>query len=452
MEEKSKKVFKWRKVTQFHIEIVEENMDKILRGELNRKEMLNLINEEAKKVGQGQIKYVETVSRIVFSLLSDKPEELEQYKKVLKSNRGRRNQNKGKISSAKTGTYYQKELEFKRKIIKQYLPKLLEGKITLKMIETELHTVRRTIDNVVTEYYSKTGNTKGLEEYEKAKKRNIGASIEQREQAKKMRQEIEEYKIVPTAKFLSLSEEEQDKQIEMKIRKEKLKEEKKINNKSTRITSKEATIKRIEKIKEYFRRKNDVERGIIYFSEQDIRYMIFVYPTIVNREAKTLDKKIEVLTSYDEIDEETAYEMIKGTPAIIGYSADRTIKQLDLLERENLIDYVIDKPSGFMNSVSLMYALIQYAKERHKTEDLSDVVRSNIFMANSTLKRFYGLSYEELKERFPYEQSIPEKDIPYTITGQEIGELACYDVDIQKAQEADKIINHLVNQKNMEVN
>ena len=40
---------KSRKVTQFHIDIVKENLDRILSGELNTKEVLVLINEEAKK-------------------------------------------------------------------------------------------------------------------------------------------------------------------------------------------------------------------------------------------------------------------------------------------------------------------------------------------------------------------------------------------------------------------
>ena len=78
-------------------------------------------------------------------------------------------------------------------------------------------------------------------------------------------------------------------------------------------------------------------------------------------------------------------------------------------EKENLMDVAINYPSKLMMSPSLMYALIEYAKERHKTTDLSDITRTNIFMPNSTLKHLYGVTHEEIKEKYYVDDIFKEK-------------------------------------------
>jgi hypothetical protein len=265
---------------------------------------------------------------------------------------------------------------------------------------------------------------------------------------------IASYDIVSVSEFVSLSEEEQNKQIIMKIRKEKLKKnsmEKSDDDqkrKSTGIITEATALAKIQRVKDYFESKNDDENAIKNFSEQDIKRMIFLYPSIINKDPQSIDDKIQTLMSYDEIDEKTAYAMVKTFPAITGYDINRTKEQLDLLKKEGLIDYVIAKPSGFMLSASLMYALIEYAKERHKTNDLSLITRSNIFMAGSTLKRIEGCSFAELKERFPYKVSSEnEEDIPYTISGEDLGKATYKEADIKDINKASKIIQQLINEK-----
>ena len=111
--------------------------------------------------------------------------------------------------------------------------------------------------------------------------------------------------------------------------------------------------------------------------------------------------------------------MIKEFPAIMGFDTSRTKKQLDLLKREGLIDAIIDAPERLMYSVKFMYAQIQYAKERHHVLDLSAITRSNIFMCNSTLKRLYGVSRDDIMAQYPYIIE-DEKDESFMVTPNEI--------------------------------
>lgn len=437
---RQKPIFKGGKISQFHIDIVKANITKILEGELNTKEVIALINEKAIKTGETQIKGSGTIKRIVELILDGNSEELEKYNKTLQRIRSETLKNK-KGNRKKR----EQDLEFVNKLIKEYLPQLISGKITLDMIAKELETSTKTVKRIIEGYYLKSNDEEGIRLYEEAKKRNQGSSIEKRIKAKEMRKDVASYKVVSNAEFLLLSEEEQDNQIMMKIRQEQLKEEKNGEKTGKGVTTEKTTEVAIQRIKYYFRSKNDYDKGIQSFSEQDIRYMIFRYPTIIRRDAQTLDKKFDVLTSYDDINEQTAYGMAKTFPAIMGYAADRTKSQLDLLQKENLIDYVINKPSGFMRSVGLMYSLIQYAKERHKTNDLSNITRSNIFMANTALKRLYGVTYDELKERFPYGDRT-EEDISYVIGGEDIGK-ATYDVRVEEADQAFRIVSQLTNEK-----
>ncbi len=440
VELKNGKESKRQKVTQFHIEFVSKHLDKMLTGEINISEMLKMLKQECINKNETIIKDHRTIQRIVFTLLKDKPEKLNEYKKTIRNNIGKRRLGANKFDNVELGQYKLEEKKFKQMIIDKYLPKILSGEMTLRKVESELSVSNRTINRIVKEYYLQQNDSEGFEMYQETKRKNTGMSLKIRENAKKMRQEVSDFNVVTSAEFLSLSPKEQEEQVIKKIRKSKLKEE--IHNpKKTALITNETTKVRIENIMKYFQGKNDPQNNKIYFSDEDIRYMIFRYPTLVSRSEDNLEEKIKVLKSYEDIDEETAYRMIKTFPTIMGYDAKRTKGQLDLLESEKLIDYIICNPSGLMKSENLMYALIQYAKERHNTSDLTNINRYNIFMGNNTLKRYYKTSYDEIKARFPYGNKS-EKDSEYTISAEEIGK-ATYK-DRSKSNEASRILSNVI--------
>lgn len=417
-EHASKPIFKGGKMSQFHLDFINGILDRILSGEINTREALNLLRQASIENNEIIIEDGGSIKKCVEILLKDRPEEINKYNEIVRKNSGKRSPYKGKKGKPKIGLYHQREEEFKKYIIDHYLPLILSGEITLKNIAKELSTTNVTINEIIEEFYSRTNDMDGLEEYRHAKRKNLG--IIQKKQGQIRREKVYNYNVVINAEFTLLSPEEQEKQLIMKIRLEQLKEEKSNTNKvRTALVSEDVVIKRINAIMNYFRSKNDSGSGEIYFSDQDIRFMIFKYPTLTGRTLELLDEKLNVFTSYEEIDEKTAYGMIKEFPALMGYDASRTKKQLDVLKMENLMDAVIFRPSILMNSVNLNYALIQYAKERHHTSDLSNINRSNIFMANSTLKRVYGVSHDEIKAKYPYIIEEQQKD-GFTVTTDEI--------------------------------
>lgn len=304
-----------------------------------------------------------------------------------------------------------------------------KAKIENKKQISDQRVISKAIRNILED------DSERLKRYEEVLKSNIGGnSVKKEKEIKERRQGVEDYQIVSNAEFLQLPEAEQEKQLIAKIRKAKLQEEKKSSNKKMRVLTEETIAAMIQRTEAYFRSKK-------VFLEQDIRFIIFRCPSIINFASETLDDKIRNFTSYEEIDTKKVFHAIKTFPAIMGYSKERTKEQLDLLQKDHLIDYVMRRPGEFMKSVALMYALIEYAKERHHTRDLTNIVESNIFLTNNHLKRLYDVSYEDIKKRFPYKQEKEqEQDTIYTVTGEDIGRLVCQKekIPIQNLQEASR--------------
>ena len=447
-ENASAPIFKGRKLSQFHLDFISGILDEILKGHINTREALELLKQASIDSGETIIEDAGSIKRCVEILLKDKPEDLKAYYEMVKRNSGKRNPYKGKIGKPKIGLYHKKEAEFKQHIIEHYLPLIINGLITFDIIEQELSCSHHTVDKIIEDYYMQNNDLEGLKKYQKAKNRNKGVSLETRKEAREKRETVANYEVVTNTEFILLPPEQQTLQLIMKIRSEKLKEElSETSMRKSALISENAITDKINVIMNYFKSKNNSDE--IYFSDEDIRYMIFRYPTLISRTTETLDEKLYVLTSFDDIDEKTAYGMIKTFPTIMGYEASRTKGQLDLLDEEGLIDAVISNPRRFMQSINLMYALIQYAKERHHVPNLRNINRSNIFMANSTLKRLYGLSYDEIKAKYPY-IAQEEQDSTYTIHPDEIGK-ATYSAR-KKSNEASKVLNEVINNHEKGIN
>ncbi len=424
-EEMDTPLYKGGKVTKYHLDIVSGYVEDLIKGDLNNKQMLAILNERAEKDGKAIIKHSDTIKKIVGIILQNQPHKLQEYENTLKCN-----------TNGKALVYKSKDEEFKRKVINEYLPMILDGNITLKGVSQELDCDYTIIDKIIKQYYLELNDDEKMKQYQERKKKNSDKSEKSEEKSKKV-EEMQQYDVVSNTMFILMSEEEQEKQVLMKIRLQKLKS----NEYAASIDS---IMKDIDRIKEYFGGKNDYEHRKIYFTDEDIRCMIFKYPTLINRSNENLDEKIRNLLSYDVIDEQTAYKMILNFPAIMGYNVNRTKGQLDLLRRENLLDYAINNTSSLMRSEELIYALIQYAKDKFKTQDLSDVPRSSIFISNQRLKREKGISYTELKMLYKYSNVLQDTDEPYTVNAQDIGKVDFSDVEVIDADKVDGLISELI--------
>ena len=67
-------------------------------------------------------------------------------------------------------------------------------------------------------------------------------------------------------------------------------------------------------------------------------------------------------------------------------------------------------------------------------------------MANSTIKRVYGETYEELKKRFPYDDARVG-DITYTVSGEDIGRATYGNISVIQSDEAFKVVDEMLTQK-----
>ena len=81
---------------------------------------------------------------------------------------------------------------------------------------------------------------------------------------------------------------------------------------------------------------------------------------------------------------------------------------MKVIQDNNLSDAIIEHPMRLMSSSELLYALVELAKERYKTDTLEGIKYSNIFLSNRDVKRRCNTTYEEIKNKFPLKQEIKE--------------------------------------------
>ena len=149
------------------------------------------------------------------------------------------------------------------------------------------------------------------------------------------------------------------------------------------------------------------------------------------------DKKIR---NYDENSEKIVSQFLQHyfypslNPESIEIITDksRQIQGIDVIININNEIYTIDEKTT-----------VRYLNLPTFSLELSFINRNNIFMANSTLKRLYGLSYDEIKAKYPYLLEEQEQDIVYTIHPDEIGR-ATYGAR-KKSNEANNVLNEVIN-------
>lgn len=83
---RQKALFKGGKISQFHIDFINEHLSDIFSGKLNTKETLKLLRQASISENETIIEDAESIKRIVEILLKDRPEELKKYNRTVKKN------------------------------------------------------------------------------------------------------------------------------------------------------------------------------------------------------------------------------------------------------------------------------------------------------------------------------------------------------------------------------
>jgi len=366
------------KVVQEHINFINEIIEKIIQGQINSLEAEEYVNNRAQQYGIARISSY-TIINLVEELLESKPDKLTLYRKNRKHNKGKRNPKKTKD-------------EVRKKIIEEELPKIMNAEIESTNVAERYGISAKTVRRIIEDYLKDKED-----EYKKYKKMitNKGASLEIRKKATQKKSEFGRVNIATNEEFIELPLEEQREMVCLKFLKTNLKDNK-------GLSDKEWVDKKVRELESYFLERNKDEKNKGQFTKSEILHMMYRFPTIINY---SIEEKINKMIVYLEEDANLGYkctnQIIKRFPQILGYGIERTKKQMKILQDNNLTDAIMDNPMRLMDSPELMHALIEFAKERHKTTNLDNINRNNIFLASRTIKRLYHTDYNEIKSRFP---------------------------------------------------
>lgn len=397
-------------ISPFYKGMIDANLADLISGKLSNREVMERINQKANQCGEAPIKSVITIKKMVAMILAESPDKYEKY--ILA---GYQRKDDGI-------TWIDRKPIVQQLLIEKYLPIFFRGELSLVEIAKKLSVDPRTLNQIIQEYYA--DNEDVLNRYREQVDRNRRMSPKEKKKCKAAKDEVGSFTVAPKDIFIALSAEEQDEHLVMKIRKIRFKEKTSdIDNDDSYVLSEIYARNALERIKQYFRSKNDPEEEIEYFSEKDIRLIVFCCPNLTGRTNETLDKKFKVLTSF--YDWEDISGMIKTFPGILSYSTERIKSQLNILSSEGLLNYLVSIPVGFRLSPETMYALIKLAQKENS--DLSTVKWHSIFMSNSNLKNKHGTTYDRIRVAYPLPSEMKvlktEKDEggTYTVEGQELG-------------------------------
>ena len=98
---------------------------------------------------------------------------------------------------------------------------------------------------------------------------------------------------------------------------------------------------------------------------------------------------------------EEIIKMTKPLPQLFGYSEENIEGKLSFYNDINLLFIAINDTKKLMQSVELSYARYMYFKEHGITIDESNYIR--LFYDNKKFSKQYGITKEELLERYKYD-------------------------------------------------
>ena len=370
-------MIKRRKVVQAHIDAINEIMDKLISGEIGTETAAEYVNNKAKQLGVEEIsKY--TVQNLIEEILQSEPEKLKEYK-----------DNRAKIIGKRNAEIISDEV--KTKIIEQELPKIMNSEIEISKVAKSYGISSKSVINIIERHLRP--DEQQYKKYKDTVRKNMGgATIEQSRVSKEKIEKISSIDIATKEEFLLLQIEQQREMVSIKYLQNKLKEK---NSKG--INDKETIDRKVQEKVEYFLERN--------LTEEDVLYMMYRFPNMIGYSIEDkIDKMIKYLEDEANLGFEQTSSIVRTFPTIFGYSVERTRSQIQILENNNKVDAIIEHPLRLMYSPELIHALIEFAKQKHETNNLDDVKNTNIFLTNKRIKKRHNVTHEELKERFPLKE------------------------------------------------
>ena len=368
------------KVKEEHINKIKEILDDIISGKYITSEATKIINQYSIQNNLPTLSD-DTVLSIVKEIVSSNPKQSEQYNQTLINNIHSRHPHK--ISN-----------EIKHKIIDEELPLILETKQNIRPLALKygisLNSVKTILDDEM--------KSRGEEEYNRYKnitKKMAGSGVEARSKKKKTIERVTKEGIISIDEFRELSARDKINAIITKFLI--------VRNKQKHGLTEDNILKKriLDRVEWFIKRNENARNSDSIISQNEVLNMIYVNPFIIYY---SIDDKIapmvQLFEQFENIGFSRTSDILKRFPSSLGYNLNATRLKLEMLERNNLVEYVSIKPRILMISPGWMNALIEKAKTIYG-QDLLDVNPKHIFITKSKAIQKYGMTYDELIEKYP---------------------------------------------------
>ena len=138
------------------------------------------------------------------------------------------------------------------------------------------------------------------------------------------------------------------------------------------------------------------------YTKEDVIKMTKLLPSLYGLSKENIQDKINFLISLG-YTKEDVIKMTKQLPALYGYSKDNIRDKIEYLKSVKLEFIVLCNSKYLMQSTKLTYARYKFLTEE-KNICISKENYRKLYINNKQFGSSYGISKQELLERYPYEK------------------------------------------------
>ena len=137
----------------------------------------------------------------------------------------------------------------------------------------------------------------------------------------------------------------------------------------------------------------------IFYDE--INYITGVNPAVYTLSVQNILNKFNYFLTKGYSKEESKFITVK-LPNVFSYSIDGLDEKIEILKQNDLEKEILNRPSYLMQGAILSYSRISYLKENNVV--LNHRAFNYLVMSGKDFKKRFGVSNEEVKERYPFKR------------------------------------------------
>jgi DNA-binding transcriptional regulator YhcF (GntR family) len=188
------------------------------------------------------------------------------------------------------------------------------------------------------------------------------------------------------------------------------------------------------------------------YTKEEVMKITSMYSPLFSLNIDSMRQKIIDIMSLGYTKEEVI-EMTKALPSLYGLNIENIRQKVEFYDEIDIHQYAVSNPTNFIQGVALSYAKYNFYLSRGINITINNCRK--LFINCSEFKRSYGISKEELLEKYNYSEHLEEnKILGDTITNMEVfdsilGKRVNFVLECIKAEGRNKI-DSMNDQKEME--